>query len=202
MLLDVVILPPAGLRRTIGKRIRKETSGYPAGFVIDNKKFIPHLSLWHLRSSPGRIAGLMGELRKVARDQKPFTIRSAGFHVSKMNTGTVVEFAARKSAPLAALQKRVFSRTYPFKTGMVLPFKPFGAWSGKALAQARKYGRPIGFGPHFTMGWLKNTDDALVVQRTMRKTRFSFVAKEFYLCEVNRWWQVTGIIKKIGFGRK
>jgi hypothetical protein len=33
----------------------------------------------------------------------------------------------------------------------------------------------------------------------MRKIKFSFWAKEIYICEVDGWWQVKRIIKKIPF---
>lgn len=199
MLIDIVILPPEKLRRRIGERIKKETKGYSTSFIVDNKKFIPHLSLWHLKTSKNRLIKVEAELGKLVKNQKPIRINSSKFHITKMKNGISTEFFVRKSSPMASLRDKVFRRTYRLKTGMVPPFKPFGIWSGKALKEAKKYGRPIGFGPHFTMAWLKNWEDALEVRKRMENMKFSFTAKEIYICRVNLWWQVDKIIKKINF---
>lgn len=199
MLLDIVILPPTKLRQKIGKKIKKEAGDCPNWFVADNTRLIPHLSLWHLRTGKGKISKLTEELRKIAGDQAPIKIRSSGFDVLTMNVGAVVSFAIHNNKAMASLQRRVFKNLYPLKTGMMPSFKPLGAWTKAELQQAKKYGRPLGFKPHLTMGWLKNKEDALSVQRAMRKVRFTFLAKEIYICRVNRWWQVDKVLKKIGF---
>ncbi|MFH1193053.1 MAG: hypothetical protein V1656_01925 [Candidatus Jorgensenbacteria bacterium] len=201
MLLDVVVLPPPELREKVGRKIKKAAAGYPAGFVVDNKKFIPHLSLWHLKTDKSKIDGLAKKLEGVVKHQKPLSIHSAAFNVEPMVQGVIVEFPIRKNAALSVLREKVFSRAYHFKTGIVPPFKPFGIPKGKALVETKKYGRPLGFYPHFTMGWLESMKDSRAVQRKMKKTKFSFTAKEIYICEINRWWQVTRIVKKIDFGQ-
>ncbi len=198
MLIDIVILPSAKLRQKIGRKMRKETASYSAIFVVDNKQFIPHLSLWHLRISKNRIDDLTAELKKTVVGQKPFKICSAGFMASKKENG-IVSFSVKNDKSLELLQKKVFRRVYPFKIGMMPQFEVFGLWKGKTLAEGKKYGRPLAFNPHFTMGFLKKPEDALKIEKTMEKERISFIAKEIYVCEVNRWWQATKILEKINF---
>lgn len=197
MLLDIVILPPKKLRRKIGKAIKKAVGGRPAGFIVDGKKLIPHLSLWHLNTLKDRIGKIEKELRRIVKSQESFILSSTEFAFSKMRSGIVGSFNIRKSKQLASLRQKIFKNTHRLKTKMMPEFKPFGVWTGKSLKEARKYGRPVDFHPHFTMVWLKNEKDALVVKNIMDRTKFRFVAKEIYICEVNKWWQVTRIISKI-----
>jgi methionine aminopeptidase len=201
VLIDIVILPPEKLRQKLGKRIKKEAADYPAGFIVDNKKFIPHLSLWHLNVSGGkRIGKITEELEKIVKNQKAVKVNSSGFGVSAQNIGATFHFNIREDKALMRLKEEVFWRTYRLKTGMMPPYKPFGIWTGKSLKEARKYGKPLGVKLHMTMGWLKNEEDAPKVQKRMKKVKFSFTAKEIYICRVNHWWQVDKIIKKINFG--
>ena len=200
MLIDIVILPPAKLRRKMGGKMKKETVGYPTVFVVDDKKMIPHLSLWHLKTSKNRIDGLAVELRNVVQGQRPIKISSAGFVASKKENG-IVNFLVKNNKFLALLRKKVFEKTHPFKTGMMPQLEVFGLWKGKTLMEGKKYGRPLALNPHFTMGFLKKTEDALKIEEAMKKEKFSFVAKEIYICEVNHWWQVIRVLKKIDFRR-
>lgn len=199
MLLDIVILPPVKLRRKIGRKIKKEVGAYPHIFVVDNVKLMPHLSLWHIRTSKNKINELTKELKEIVKNQKPIKISSAGFTILKKPKGCS-QFEISNSKALSSLQQKVFKKTYPFKTGMMPQIEIWGLWTGEQLKQARKYSRPLWFGPHFTAGILKNTGDALKVVKAMKKVKFNFVAKEIYICEINKWWQVIRIIKRINFG--
>ena len=149
MLLDIVVLPPAKLRRKISDELKKATAGHSSVFVVDDTKLIPHLSLWHMRTSKKMIDGLMKELAKIVRTQKPIRIESAGFTTCK-KPKECVEFKVKNSKALASLQQKVFLKTYSFKTGMMPPYKPLGVPTGRVLKEAKKYGRSLEFHPHFT----------------------------------------------------
>lgn len=198
MIIDIVILPPPKLRRIMGEKIRKADRNFPSRFLVDNRKFIPHLSLWHLSTHRNRIREIKEEIQKIVANQKPITICSKSFRINEMEDGFVVSFAVSKSRLLTSLQNKIFKRTHLFKTGMMPEFKS-GSWTDKNLKEAKKYGRPIKFSPHFTMGWFKNREDALLVHKKMKKFKFKFTAKEVYLCRANRFWQVDKILKEFIF---
>lgn len=200
MLIDIVILPPAKVREAIGRKIKKEAAGYPALFVVDNMKLKPHLSLWHVRMRKGDIPELAKKLKDLVRNQKPIAVSSAGFTASKKSN--TISFGVKRMKPMELLQRRAFEVAYPLRTGMMPQAKLFGPWKGEALKEAKKYGRPFWFDPHFTMGVMRRHNDALKVERKMRGIEFKFVANGVYICEVNRWWQVIRVIKKIHFGKK
>ena len=102
---------------------------------------------------------------------------------------------------MRSLQKKVFENIHKYKTGIMPPFDPFLKLkvSKQKLKEVKKYGRGLGFHPHFTIGWLLNSEDVSSVVKKMEHLKFSFLAKEIYICEVDRWWQVKRIIKKIDF---
>ena len=199
MLLDIVILPPQKLRQEIGKNIRIAVGSYPHVFLVDNKKLIPHLSLWHVNTSRDRIGDIEKESKQIVRNQKPIKINSDNFRYLEERKNNI-EFTVKENRALASLREKVFKKVYPYKTGAMPPF--FGKWKPEKMEQVRKYGRPPEFHPHFTMGWLKHEEHSPDVVKRMKGVKFSFLANEIYICEVDEWWQVTKIIKKIKFAQK
>lgn len=200
MLIDIVILPPEKIRNILGSRMKKEVSDSSNFFVVDNKNLIPHLSLWHLKTSEKKLSKIAKELQQVVDKQKPIKVITSRFRVIKKYKGCV-EFPVKNNRSLEILQKKVFEKIYHYKTGIMPPFASFLKLdkTDKKLSEIKKYGRSLGFHPHFTMGWLKNEEDILRVVKNMQKVKVSFLTKEIYICEVDRLWQVKRIIRKINF---
>ena len=203
MLLDIVILPPKEIRSRIGLQMKKEVGNSLNYFVVDNKKLIPHLSLWHLRTSEKRLPKIIGGLKQVVKNQKPIKISSSGFRDLGKFKGCVT-FRVKNNKSMEVLQDKVFKNIYHHKTGMMPSFALFLRLQStkKKLKEVKKYGRELGFHPHFTMGWLKNKKDVLKIVKNMQKVKFNFLAKEIYICEIDKWWQVKRIIKKVSFPLK
>ena len=200
MLIDIVILLPKNLRRKIGIKMKKEMGHFPNFFVVDNIKLIPHLSLWHMKTSKNGINKVAQELKQVTKGQRPIRISSSKFHTTEKYRGCI-EFSVKKNGDLVILRQKVFQKINSYKTGIMPSFASFLKikYSKEKLREIKKYGRPLGFGPHFTMGWLKNEKDIAGVARKMQKVKFSFLVNEIYICEIDKWWQVKKIIKKIDF---
>ncbi len=200
MLIDIVILPPKNLRKKIGIKMNKEIGHLPNFFVVDNMKLIPHLSLWHMKTSKKVVDKIAQELKQVIEGQKSIKISSSEFHAIEKYKGCL-EFSVKKNKDLVVFRQKVFQKTYIYKTGTMPQFASFLRikYSKEKLKEIKKYGRSLGFGPHFTMGWLKNEKDIARVVKKMRKVKFSFLAKEVYICEIYKWWQVKKIIQKINF---
>jgi len=197
MLLDVVILPPWMLRNRLGKKITRATSNSPCVFVVDNKKLIPHLSLFHIKTSKNRSDRLSRLIKEIVKEYHPFKIYSQGFKVQFGGKGG--GFSLSKSRPLVSLHEEILNKCYHLRTG-VMPW-PWSALS-KLTKQKRIYRRKYGtsyilklFHPHFTMVLLKNGGDSEKVARKMFKTKFVFLADTIAVCEVNFYHQVTKILK-------
>ena len=200
MLIDIIILPPQNIRKEIGRKVKKEIGNFPNYFVVDNVKLIPHLSLWHMKISKQRVNDIAEKLKQIIKKQRPIKISSSGFHASEKFKGCV-EFIVEKNKDLIKLQKEVFQNIYSYKSGIMPSFASFLGIirSEEKQQQINKYGRSLGFGPHFTLVWLKDEKDIAEVAMKMGEVKFSFLAKEIYICEIDKWWQVKKIIKKIKF---
>lgn len=200
MLIDIVILPPEKIRNIVGARMSKAFGNSPNFFVVDNKNLIPHLSLWHLKTSEKRLPKIAEELQQVVDKQKPIKIISSKFRGIPKYKGCL-EFPVKNNNSMKSLQKKVFENIHKYKTGIMPPFAPFLKLkaSKQKLKEVKKYGRGLGFHPHFTMGWIKNEKDVSGIVKNMQKVKFNFLAKEIYICEVDNWWQVKRIIRKINF---
>ena len=71
MLYDIVIVPPKNLRHKIGQRVLSVTRGKPATFVVDNIRLIPHLSLFHVRTSKTQLAKLFHVVEQIIKKYEP-----------------------------------------------------------------------------------------------------------------------------------
>lgn len=202
MLLDIVILPPKTLRNKIGSTFKKEITKFDYVFTVDNKKLIPHLSLWHLKTSEAEIDRITQELKKVIKKQRSISITTTGLEIDK-EYKECLSLSVRESKTLNDFQQKVFQTIHHLRTGVMPQFAAeFRKWRGKMLEEAKEYGKPLGFNPHLTAGWMKNDGDAKKVIKNVGKLKFTFLVKEIYICEVNEWWQVKKIIKKIKFKEK
>ncbi|MCR4328227.1 MAG: hypothetical protein NUV53_01785 [Patescibacteria group bacterium] len=199
MLLDIAILLPKNLRRKLGLETRKAAGKSPRFFIVDNIARIPHLSLWHVKTSKKNISGLVESLKSAVSGIKPIRIACGGLETSEKRVGGIVSIGVKKSNAFSSLQDIVMHATYPFKTGM-MP-QTFGVWRGKQLKQAKQYGRPAGVPPHITLGWLKDKGEVQRFACAVNIEDMSFISSRIYVCEIDKYWQVRKIINEVKLGR-
>ena len=193
MLLDIVILPPAKLRERIGQAVLRATRGVACKYVIDNEKLIPHVSLFHIRTSKLRLAELSKIVREIAGQYKPFKIKSKGVRV-----GNPLYFWLSNDKNFKKIHRDTVLKSYHLRTGEM-------PWTSTKLPTKlesyfrKKYGTQHVLGlksPHFTLVRLKNKADSQMVARRLSSFKFEFIASEVAICEVNFWHQVTRILKR------
>ncbi|MBI4050791.1 MAG: 2'-5' RNA ligase family protein [Candidatus Doudnabacteria bacterium] len=200
MLLDIVILPPKVLRQRIGKKIKDATKDVKAVFVVNNKKLILHLSLFHIRTSKARLSRLSGIVKGIVKKHKVMNMRSAGLEISKSGSG-IVYVNVSYPLKLVRLREEVFNSCYPLRTGpMPWMIKSRPPTRQEKLAR-KKFGTYLKFHPHFTLAMFQNHRDAERVIERMGRIKFDFTADTVAVTEVNSWHQVTGIIKKFKLKR-
>lgn len=192
MLLDIVILPPAKIRDKIEKAITKSVAGIAHGFVVDNRKLIPHLSLFHIRTSAQRLPKLYTVLEDILTRYKPLAISKSGFY----GFGPYACFETNNPAKLGQLHREVVFRCHNLRTGaMPSTTKKLTTWDREYF---RKYGSRhlLGnFRPHFTLAQLRNEKDIDKLDKRLWNIRFKFLADTVAVTEVNKYWQVTKILK-------
>ncbi len=194
MLLDVVILPSAKLRRKLGRKIKKAVNSIPHVFVVDNKKLIPHLSLYHIRTTKVRFDKLVELVHEIIKSYKPFKLKSKG---EQTFPSGIVYYSIYKPAVLQRLHREVVDKCRILKTGPV-PWNHARRPTKQETHYFKKYGSRLllkFFKPHFTMVKLKNLDNGTKVIRKMKLGKFGFLADTVAICEVNNWLQVTKILK-------
>lgn len=199
MLLDIVILPPAGLRQKIGLAVKKAVNGLPYDFVVDNSKLIPHLSLYHLRVKSSRLKIVEAEIKNIAENFKAFKVKSVMF--GPYEAEPTIYFHLSKPKILQALNKVVVARCQKFRAGLLFArYKNKSKYSAKDNAYIKKYGTPWSveknFKPHLTMLKLKNIRDVKKVTQAIKNKRFEFTANTLAICKINVKGQVYKIIKK------
>ena len=195
MLLDIVILPPPSLREKIGAKMRQTAKGRKYIFVVDNRKLIPHMSLFHIRTSRARLKKLKEIVGKISKRYRPVVIRSTGF----IREGRIVAYELSHNQTLRGLNREIVKNCYNLRTGM-MPWTGVGKPKRWEQKNREKYGTQHNIGPsfrpHFTMGKFKSEVDVRKVARQMQSFSFQFQADTVAICEVNFWHQVTRIYKK------
>ncbi|MCH8069203.1 MAG: 2'-5' RNA ligase family protein [Candidatus Marinimicrobia bacterium] len=118
MLLDIVILPPKKLRDDVGKKISNIAKGRPYTYLVDNKKLIPHLSLFHININKRNLPELSEKIRVVLEHHKPFNIRSVKFGHPSVKNGQVF-FLLAKSRALKKLHTDIVNSCHSLRAGEV-----------------------------------------------------------------------------------
>ncbi|MBI4054300.1 MAG: hypothetical protein HY397_03155 [Candidatus Doudnabacteria bacterium] len=194
MLLDIVILPPKGLREKIGRAVTRSVAGRPTVFVVDNKKLIPHLSLFHLRTSPARVSKVTTQVRIISKKHHTSRVRLLKVEI----VGRFLGMTLSNNPKLKKLNREVVAKTRALRTGM-MPWTSAGRpklWEQK---NRERYGTQHNIGktfrPHFTLAILKDHQAAAQATNQLKNLKFSFSAGTIAVCEVNWWHQVTRVIK-------
>ncbi len=194
MFLDIVILPPKKLREKIGRNIKKAANDFPYTFVVDNRKLIPHLSLFHIRTTKGRIPNLAQKIRPILATYRPFKIRKTGVD---LHGGQTVGFRLSRSQRLKRLHEEIVLRCYKLRMG-AMPWPGLSELTALKKNYRRKYGSSHLlklFNPHITVGLFRNEKDAQRVATALKKIEFQFLTETIAITEVNFWHQVTKILK-------
>ncbi|MFA4818381.1 MAG: hypothetical protein WC621_00910 [Patescibacteria group bacterium] len=195
MLLDIVILPPYKIRNLVGQAVVKSVGDFKYKYIIDNKKLIPHVSLFHVNINKRKLSNLVAAVKKSINNYQPVKISTKNILVD--GNGVWILLSNHKS--LINLNRKMVRYCYPLRDGMI-------PWMSKRLPtklekfNREKYGTHYNIGkafrPHFTMVKLKFDADAKIVGQRMKIIRFFFTANTIAICQVNNYCQVTKIIKK------
>lgn len=195
MLLDIVILPPANLRNKIGKAVIQATAGHPCRYVIDNKKLIPHMSLFHIRTSSQRFPELGRKVKIVISKYCPQIVRNTGLRAYEGIWGTIL---LTNNKALQKLNKHIVQECYKLRTGQ-MPWNSKEKPKGPALKKRLKYGTQHNIGktfvPHFTVFAAPDETSAQKILKKLESFKFSFRGDTIAICRVNSNHQVTKILK-------
>ncbi len=198
MLLDIVILPPSDVRKKIGQAVLSATQGVVCKYVVDNKKLIPHVSLFHIKTSKIRLSKLSPIVKEITHQQRPFLVKS-----ERMKAENTLSLRLFNSQAFKKMHRNTVLKCYHLRTGE-MPWTPINLPAINLPTKLEKYFRKK-YGtqhvlrlkkPHFTLACLKNKIDAQIVAKRLSNMKVSFKVKEVAICEVNFWHQVTKVLER------
>ena len=191
MLLDIVILPPPHIRKRVGEISKKIGKKYKLTWAVDNKKLIPHISLYHLSIAPNSLTEIFSGLQKLSLFFKPTVLT----YIPPRFYGKSIWVGFNRTKALRKMSRRMVYTFLKFQSGS-LGFIP----STKLEVQyLNKYGSPFifqNFWPHVTIGKVKSlTDKHQILDCLVKNKLSSFKCDTIALTETNKNHQVTKILK-------
>lgn len=197
MLFDIVILPPLGVRRQLGRLVTTACRPYSTVYVVDNTKLIPHVSLFHLNTELRRLPALVVAVQAVLKELFPAKVNLISRGCIAWGDGPTLWF--RRNDRLVALNRQIVSVSAPIRTGL-MPWLPKRKPTVAERSARRRYGVHYNIGarfrPHVTLAKLVHEHDARLVASSLGKHHMSFPLREIAICQVNRGHQVTRILKR------
>ncbi len=197
MLIDIIVLPPANIRKNIAGLNKNLKENFAFKWTVDNKKLIPHISLFHINIKKSKLGEIMSKTSEVLKRVSPLEISFTAADGRYPYIGIKTD----KTDTLFNLHKKVIDNLKIFRV-KAMPFihKPKTFLDNQ---YAKKYGVIevlTKFNPHITMGSVKNEDDFTKVLDKINSNREilqNFTADTVALAEIDKYWQVKKIIKKL-----
>ncbi len=192
MELDIVLLPPKALSQKIGRLVKKLDARYGLAVAVDNKQLLPHISLLHLKTKPGRIKKIISATLGVGRRHKAFQL-----NFTKPRAGQkffVIDL--KNTSPLYVLHLGVVKAVAKFRTGKT-DLRASNSWDKNYFKQYGVANILKNFRPHITLGAVKNLKHMDKIFSEIEQVKLpKFTAKRLAVTRVNKYHQVTKIIKE------
>lgn len=196
MLIDIVILPPSNVRKTLrgfNKQLRKQLK---LKWIVDNKSLIPHISLFHIRVDKEKINEIISGVSKISETTKKFPIEflQANGHYPYFGINTT------KSSKLYSLHQQVIKELKDLRKGEMPFIHPPKTLLTKGYA--KKYGATgifARYNPHITLGSIRrDVDFPLVLDKVNIKKKLfkAFLADTIAVAKIDKYWQVIKILKE------
>lgn len=171
---NIVILPP----KEIAERamlVSKELANVGSFFVLDQKQFLPHITLYMVELPSEHMAMVKDALKHIASELLPLQMEQTVYrHVYD----GYVDVAFAKTPNLMRLQERIIETVNPLREGLLRATdrERFDSLPTEEQAQLNKYGfRSIGhmYAPHLTLSRLTQSNPDSINQLTPRAFSFS-----------------------------
>ena len=196
---DIVILPPERISRyAIG--LSKKLSRYETKWLLGNKSFIPHISLYHIAVKPKKYAAFVAEIQRTIKN----------FPLGYLRT-TVIEsnlLMFDKPRWIEKLYLKIIKNTlkyydWDYGTDKYWPLNHFPRRMRKVGVRfIKKYGTPMvgaNFRPHVTLTSFSVEPPNLKI---IKAKSFKFIPRFLCVCELGPSHSCQRVVTKIPFGKK
>lgn len=180
---NVIIYPPADISKraiSISKKLKKKKGL----FVLDSKKYFPHITIYMTEFPVKNVPKIRKMLREFATKTKPFRINSLKY---RQNSDGYIDVDYRKSKNIKELQKKIIALLNPLREGLLRPKDKarISALSKTQQRNIKRYGywsMDAEFFPHLTFTKLEKFNKLAL--SGINKLDFSFDVNKlglFYL---------------------
>ncbi|OGG58854.1 hypothetical protein A2765_00540 [Candidatus Kaiserbacteria bacterium RIFCSPHIGHO2_01_FULL_56_24] len=195
MRIDIVLLPSKKVSDALGGISASLHRKIPMVFCVDNKKLLPHVSLYHLNVRQQQLNSLSNTVSKLAHKRKAIPVRITGSTKGK----NWFSLNINKPRALTLLHTDVVKTCKKFHDG---PMRwPTPITTRQERAYVKKYGAPNvlkNFSPHFTLGWTKREKDLKRIVDELKKMESRELdIQRIAIAEVDVHCQVFRIIKEL-----
>lgn len=178
---DVVLLPPPPVQ-DYAIELSRQLERYGSKFVLGKRRYIPHLSLYHIAVADADFDAFSAEIRKIAAALEPRRLKLDGIEMPLLMT--------EKPAWLAKLHRDIVRRTSPFFDWDSGAQDSWGGLppqlQGRAKGHIEKYGSPLigaGFKPHITLTSFEDKAQAGSIP-ALKFEPLSFLVDRVYISEL------------------
>lgn len=195
MLLDIVILPPPHIAQMLVRKLKRANKGFRPVYLVGSSGLAYHSSLFFLNVNQRRLPDVMRKAGEAAREFPKIKFSTHG--AAHDNDGVWVTLSRPRA--LVRFKDRVIASFAPLRQA-AMPYT-----SSYQLTPLRKFYRQrfgvhytIGrfYRPHFTLAKYQSHAEARAVALRLRSLSFRFTPGNLAVAEVNRYHQVTRIIKR------
>lgn len=195
MLLDIVILPPRDFRKKLSRLSDSVKKVTPLSWRVDDASLVPHISLNHIKVETRVLHALEQDLAIISKSVKKLPLKIRGPNYFRNYFGLDVFL----NSALYNLHTQVLKKLNCYSAGPMKPIFPFKKTNLLQTCYIKKYGKPgvlRYFHPHITLGWQKKILNDKKIDRILEQFKgFSFIADELSVCKIDKFWQVTKILK-------
>ena len=180
---DIAILPPPEVRdHAIGlsRALRK----YGAKFVLGRRRYLPHISLYHIPVRRENFRQFAAVVSSVAASHRGGTLKLVELEMPVLMTGKPV-WLRKLHLDLVRATQPFFDRSYGAENLWSLDYVPPDL-RARARANLRKYGSPMideVFRPHITLTSFADKARAAEISPPPFE-RMSFQIRELVVCEL------------------
>lgn len=171
----IVILPPAAIRTSAARAARVAAGLGKTSIIVDNKKWIPHITLCRFVCEKSVVGDIAMAMQKVARQYKSIPLEVKTYFASKEGG---LFWSLKKHPQLKKLREDVFAATTMYNAG------------GGEYAQLKS-----SYLPHITLVAFSVATDAEMVKRKLPKINVAFTGPVIALTLSGEYGQVSKILK-------
>jgi 2'-5' RNA ligase len=197
---DVVILPPPPVQE-YAIRLSRRLARYGGEFRLEKRRYIPHLSLYHIAVQPKDFDAFREEVRKIAAAFEPHELRLKNIE-SRLLMTEKPKWLTKLHRDVVAKTSRYFDWTSGRQDSIGVGWLP-PKLQPRAAAYAQKYGSPLigaAFRPHITLtSFGDKTAPAGIPPLPFEP--MSFVVDRLNICELGPSHSCQRIVGRFPVGR-